>query len=353
MAVQQNGSAVESNEAELREILRKLKTRITIIGVGGGGSNTAERIWEAGVSDAEVYAANTDSQHLLTLSIPHKILLGRRTTRGLGAGDLPKVGEEAAKEAEEEIRRALEGADMVFITAGMGGGTGTGAAPLIAQLAKDMGVLTVAICSFPFSAEGKIRAENARWGLERLGEVADTVIVIPNDRLLDIAPRLSLKNAFKVADELLMRAVKGITEMVTRPGLVNLDFNDLKTVMKGGGVAMIGMGESSAPVGERIFEALEEAINSPLLDVDISTADGVLVNVTGGPDMSVSEAESMAEEILSRVSSRANLIWGAAIDPGLEKTIRVMVVMTGVRSEQITGRVARPSTGEMEVDMVR
>jgi len=327
-----------STEAELIELLRGLKTRISVVGVGGGGTNTAARIWEACTQDVEVYAANTDAQHLLMAKVPNKILLGRRSTRGLGAGDLPQVGEEAAREAEEEIREALRGMDIVFLAAGMGGGTGTGATPFMARMARDLGALTLALCTFPFKSEGKKRAENARWGLERLGEVADTVIVIPNDRLLDLAPRLSLEAAFRVADELLMKAVRGITELITRPGLVNLDLGDLKTIMKGGGVAMIGLGESDGRRKARAEEALEEAISSPLLDVDISTAQGVLVNVTGGPDMTISEAESVAEEIQKRVSAHANLIWGATVDPMLGGTMKVMMVMTGVRSAQIMGR---------------
>jgi len=224
----------DSLEADLIEVLQKLKTNIGIIGVGGGGSNTAARIWEEGVAGAEVIAANTDAQHLLSIDVPNKILLGRRSTRGLGAGALPQVGEEAAREAEEDLRKRLQDKHIVFITAGMGGGTGTGAAPVVAGIAKDMGALTVAITTTPFKGEGKYRMENAEWGLERLRNMADTVIVIPNDKLLELVPRLSLKAAFKVADELLMRSIKGITELITKPGLVNLDFNDLRTIMKGG-----------------------------------------------------------------------------------------------------------------------
>ena len=233
-----------SDDAELERILASLRTNVKIIGIGGGGTNTIDRLVEAGIIGAELYAANTDAQHLLTIRAPHKILLGRRVTRGLGAGALPQVGEEAAREAEEEIRAALQGADMVFLTCGLGGGTGTGGAPYVAQLSKEMGALTIAICTFPFRAEGAIRAENAEFGLEKLRNFADTVIVIPNDKLIELVPRLALNAAFKVADDVLMRAIKGITEVITKPGLVNLDFNDIKTIMKGGGVAMIGLGES-------------------------------------------------------------------------------------------------------------
>src|SRR5437879_6147732 len=284
---------VGAEDAELERILASLRTNIKIVGIGGGGCNTIDRLVESGIVGAELFAANTDAQHLLIIRSPHKLLLGRRVTRGLGAGALPQVGEESAREAADELRSVVQGADMVFITCGLGGGTGTGGAPVLAQLSKEAGALTIAICTFPFRAEGAIRAENAEYGLEKLRNFADTVVVIPNDKLLELVPRLALNAAFKVADDVLMRAIKGITEIITKPGLVNLDFNDIKTIMKGGGVAMIGLGESDRD--NRSEEAIEEAINSPLIDVDISAATGALVNVTGGNDMSVAEAEKLAE----------------------------------------------------------
>jgi cell division protein FtsZ len=340
-----------AEDEELEKILASLKTNIKIIGCGGGGSNTIDRLVESGIIGADLYAANTDAQHLLVVRAPHKVLLGRRSTRGLGAGSLPQVGEEAAREAEEDIRKILTGADIVFITAGLGGGTGTGSAPFIAQIAKDAGALTVAICTSPFKAEGAIRMENAEWGLERLRNVADTVIVIPNDKLLELVPRLSLNAAFKVADEVLMRAIKGITELITKPGLVNLDFNDLRTIMKGGGVAMIGLGEGEDD--DRIDQAVDQAINSPLIDVDISGASGALVNVTGGENMTVTEAEKVAEIIQSRVSPNARIIWGAVIDPTLNDKVRVMVVITGVKSKYILGPKETQTAKTMDVDFIR
>ena len=340
-----------AEDAELERILASLRTNIKIIGIGGGGTNTIDRLVEAGIIGAELFAANTDAQHLLTIRAPHKILLGRRVTRGLGAGALPQVGEEAAREAEDEIRAALQGADMVFITCGLGGGTGTGGAPYVAQLAKEMGALTIAICTFPFRAEGAIRAENAEYCLEKLRNFADTVIVIPNDKLIELVPRLALNAAFKVADDVLMRAIKGISEVITRPGLVNLDFNDIKTIMKGGGVAMIGLGESDSD--RRAEEAIEEAINSPLIDVDISTATGALINVTGGTDMTVSEAEKTAEIVQARISPNARIIWGAAVDPSIQHTLRVMLILTGVKSKQIYGPGEVLRGREAGVDVVR
>ena len=339
-----------ADDAELERILASLRTNIKIVGVGGGGTNTIDRLVEAGIVGAELFAANTDAQHLLTIRAPHKILLGRRTTRGLGAGALPQVGEEAAREAEEELRAALQGADMVFITCGLGGGTGTGGAPFIAQMSKELGALTIAICTFPFRAEGAIRAENAEYGLEKLRNFADTVIVIPNDKLIELVPRLALNAAFKVADDVLMRAIKGITEVITKPGLVNLDFNDIKTIMKGGGVAMIGLGESESD--RRSEEAIEEAINSPLIDVDISGATGALINVTGGTDMTVSEAEKVAEIVQARISPNARIIWGATIDPALQHKVRVMLILTGVKSKQIYGPEVLQRR-EAGVDVVR
>ena len=339
-----------ADDAELERILASLRTNIKIVGVGGGGTNTIDRLVEAGIVGAELFAADTDAPHLPTTRAPHRPLRARRTAGGRGAGALPQVGEEAAREAEEELRAALQGADMVFITCGLGGGTGTGGAPFIAQMSKELGALTIAICTFPFRAEGAIRAENAEYGLEKLRNFADTVIVIPNDKLIELVPRLALNAAFRVADDVLMRAIKGITEVITKPGLVNLDFNDIKTIMKGGGVAMIGLGESESD--RRSEEAIEEAINSPLIDVDIAGATGALINVTGGTDMTVSEAEKVAEIVQARISPNARIIWGATIDPALQHKVRVMLILTGVKSKQIYGPEVLQRR-EAGVDVVR
>ncbi len=323
-------------DEELEKILQELKTDIKVVGCGGGGSNTVQRMEEEGIKGAELFALNTDAQHLLYIRATNKILIGRKKTRGLGAGSLPQIGEDAARETEEEIRRSLEGADMVFATCGLGGGTGTGSAPVIAEAARDAGALTIAVVTLPFSVEGVVRRANAEAGLERLRDVTDTVIVVPNDKLLDIVPQLPLYAAFKVADEVLMRAVKGITELITKPGLVNLDFADVRTVMQKGGVAMIGLGESDGE--DRAEESVKKALKSPLLDVDISGATSALVNVVGGPDMTVSEAEGVVEEVYQRIDPNARLIWGAQVDPNLEHTVRTMLVVTGVKSPQIYGK---------------
>jgi cell division protein FtsZ len=324
------------NNEDLDQILAELKTEITVIGCGGGGSNTISRMMEEGIHGAKLIAINTDAQHLIRTQADQRILVGRQRTRGLGAGSIPQIGEEAALENEQEIRAVVSGSDMVFITVGLGGGTGTGVAPVVAKSAREEGALTIAIVTLPFSAEGAIRMENAEAGLERLRDVADTVIVVPNDRLLEVVPKLPLYAAFKVADEVLMRAVKGITELITMPGLVNLDFADVRTVMERGGVAMIGMGESDSE--DKAADSVKKAIRSPLLDVDISGATAALVNVVGGPDMTMEEAEGVVQEVYNRVDQNARIIWGAQIDPAMQNKMRTLLVVTGVRSPQIYGR---------------
>lgn len=327
---------VGESDEEIEAVLRELKTDIRVIGCGGGGSNTVQRMIEEGIQGAGLYALNTDAQHLLYIHADKKILIGRKTTRGLGAGSLPQLGEEAARESEEEIRAVVEGADMVFITCGLGGGTGTGAAPIVADEARKTGALTIAVVTLPFSVEGAVRRNNAEAGLERLRDVTDTVIVVPNDKLLEVVPRLPLQSAFKVCDEVLMRAVKGITELITKPGLINLDFADVRTVMQKGGVAMIGLGEADGE--DKATESVNKALRSPLLDVDISEANSALVNVVGGQDMTVAEAEKVIEEVYQRIDPNSRLIWGAQIDPELQHTVRTMLVVTGVKSDQIYGK---------------
>ncbi len=340
----------EDVEDEILEVLEQLKTNIKVIGVGGSGCNTVSRMYEEGIAGAELIAVNTDAQQLYYTKAHRRLLIGKKRTRGLGAGSLPQVGEEAARENEEEIKKIVEGADLVFVTCGLGGGTGTGAAPVVAEAAQEAGALTIATVTFPFSAEGAIRRANAEAGLERLREAADTVIVIPNDRLLDVVPNYPIQLAFKVADEILMRAVKGITELITKPALVNLDFADVRTIMEKGGVAMIGLGEASGE--DKATESIRKALRSPLLEVDISGAKAALVNVTGGPDMTIEEAERVVEEIYTKVDPDARIIWGAMIDPDLENTMRTLVIVTGVKSPQILGK--KPSTGKRYgIDLVR
>jgi len=329
-------------DEELEKILAAQKAKIKVVGTGGAGNNTINRMTEIGITGSETIAINTDAQDLLYTNADVKILIGKELTGGLGAGSVPKVGEDAAKESESDIKKSLAGADMIFITCGLGGGTGTGSAPVIADLSKKMGCLTVGVVTIPFSMEGNRRYENAIIGLEKMENIVDTLIVIPNDKLLELAPDLPLHTAFKIADEILTNAVKGIAELVTKAGLVNLDFADIKAVMSNGGVAMIGVGESDT--ANRAVEAVEKAINNPLLDVDIAGASGALINVAGGPDMTLDEARKVVETISSKLDEDARIIWGAQISEDLENTIRTMLIVTGVSSPQILGRKKPTST---------
>ncbi len=329
-------------DRELEELINKQHSKVKVFGVGGGGGNTISRMREIGIKGGEFIGVNTDAQDLLYTNADYKILIGRELTMGLGAGSNPKIGEEAAHESEQEIKKKLANCDMVFVTCGLGGGTGSGGAPVIASLAKKQGALTIGVVTLPFTIEGRKRIENAEYGLERLESFVDTLIVIPNDKLLEIAPELPLQTAFKVADEILTNAVKGITELVTKTGLVNLDFADVKAVMTNGGVSLIGMGESDS--ANRALEAVEKAITNPLLDVDTTNATGALINIIGGNDMSLDEARAIISYVGERLSPDAKMIWGAQLSPDMEKSIRVMIIITGVKSMQITGTNASPQT---------
>ncbi len=337
-SIPEKGPETTKNEIdmELESLLSQHKANIKVVGAGGAGNNTINRITEVGIIGVETIAVNTDAQDLLYTSSDKKILIGKELTKGLGAGSDPKIGREAAKESEAEIKKALTGADLIFITCGLGGGTGTGSAPVIAEIGKKLGALTVGVVTLPFSMEGAKRYENALMGLEDMEANVDTLIVIPNNKLLELAPDLPLHTAFKVADEILTNAVKGIAELVTKAGLVNLDFADIKAVMSDGGVALIGVGESDSE--NRATEAVEKAIQNPLLDVDVSGANGALINVSGGPDMTLEEARQVVETVGEQLDENAKIIWGAQISEDLGKTLRVMLIITGVKSSQILGR---------------
>jgi cell division protein FtsZ len=323
-------------DEELAELLKKQSAKIKVVGIGGGGGNSLSRMREIGIKGGELIAINTDAQDLLYANADQKILIGKELTQGLGAGSNPKVGEEAAKESASEIKKKLGDCDMVFITCGLGGGTGTGAGPVVASLAKKQGALTIGVVTLPFTIEGRKRIENAMNGLERMEAVVDTLIVIPNDKLLELAPELPLHTAFKISDEILTNAVKGTTELVTSAGLVNLDFADVKAIMVDGGVSLIGMGESDS--AQRAVEAVEKAVQNPLLDVDISNASGALVNIVGGPDMHLDECKTIIEAIGDKLNPEAKLIWGAQISAEMEKSLRVLLIVTGVQSSQILGQ---------------
>ncbi|WP_394296153.1 cell division protein FtsZ [Methanocella paludicola] len=327
---------VGDTDEDIMAVMEGLRTNVIVVGCGGGGSNSIARMADEGIIGARLFAMNTDAQHLLHTRADKKFLIGKKLTRGFGAGSLPEVGENAAKESLIEIKAAISSSDMVFVTCGLGGGTGTGSAPVVAQVAKEGGALTIAVVTTPFKVEGAVRKANAEKGLERLRKAADTVIVVPNDKLLEVVPNLPLQQAFKVADEVLTHAVKGITELVTKAGLVNLDFADIKTVMSNGGVAMIGLGEGK---GDKAAElSVRNALLSPLLDIDISGAKAAIVNVTGGSHMTIGEAEAVVEEVYNAIDPEARLIWGASVDPDLGDVIRTMVIITGVASTQILGK---------------
>lgn len=325
------------SDEELRKIVEGIKTSIKVVGSGGAGSNTLDRLIEMGIEGGDVIAVNTDALDLLYTNVPSKILVGASITGGIGAGNDPEVGRQCAEEDAKKFSEALTGADMVFVTCGLGGGTGTGSLPVIAETAKEQGALTIGVVTLPFSVEGRARAKNALEGLKRLRKYADTVIVIPNDRLLEIAPNLPINAAFKVADELLANAVKGITEMVTKPGLINLDFADVRAVMEGGGTALIGMGSSTkdTAMDERSRESVEKALSSPLLDTKVNTATGALVNVIGSKDMTLEEAEEIVRIVSENIAPDATIIWGAQMDESLDRNIiKTLLILSGVQTPQ-------------------
>ena len=354
--IKQSSIGAMSDE-ELKAALEQAIAKVRVVGAGGSGNNTMRRMKEVGIHGADLIAINTDVQHLLITPADKKVLIGKQITNGLGAGSNPEIGEAAAKESLKDLSAVLNGSDLVFVTCGMGGGTGTGSAPIVAQVARDIGALSIGIVTLPFSVEGKRRMQNALNGLRKLKKECDTVIVIPNDKLLEIVPELPLNAAFKVADEVLTNAVKGITELITKPGLVNLDFADVKTILSEGGSAMIGLGESSntSSSESRAMEAVEEALNSPLLDVDISEANKALINVVGGSDMTLREAEIICEAVAAKISDNAHIIWGAMIDDSLPKnSINTMVLVAGGRIPYLDMDKGEMKTAadELEIDYV-
>ena len=318
---------------------------IRVVGVGGGGGNAVNRMITGGVRGIDFVAINTDKQCLNYSAATMKLQIGDKLTRGLGAGGKPEVGAKAAQESEDEIRKMLEGADMVFITAGMGGGTGTGGAPGVARIAKDMGILTVGVVTRPFNFEGRRRIDQANAGISDLKEQVDALVVIPNERLKLVSDqKITFQNAFEVADNVLRQAVQSISELMTVPGLINLDFNDVATIMRNAGFAHMGVGRASGK--EKAAEAAKMAIESPLLETSISGARGVLLNITGSPDMGLEEVEQAAAMVQEAAHPEAHIIFGAAIDEGLDDEIRITVVATGFDS-QPTG-LAKPAAVAVE-----
>lgn len=302
--------------------------KIKVIGVGGGGNNAVNRMIDAGVQCVEFIAVNTDKQDLMLSDATQKIQIGAKLTKGLGAGAVPEVGEKAAEESRDDIALAIQDADMVFVTAGMGGGTGTGAAPIVAEIAKEMGILTVGIVTKPFWFEGATRSKNCLKGLENLKSSVDTLVVIPNDKLLDVAEnKTPLTESFKMADDVLRQGVQGISDLISRPGLISLDFADIKTIMKNTGYAHMGVGKATGE--NRAHDAALKAINSPLLETTITGAKGVILNVTGGSDLGILEIQTASELITEAADKDANIIIGAIIDEALGEEIQVTVIATG------------------------
>ncbi len=308
--------------------------RILVIGTGGAGNNTVHRIMQIGIQGAKCIAVNTDQQHLDVTKAHVKLLIGRNTTRGLGAGGYPRIGEAAAEESREELAEILSDADLVFVAAGMGGGTGTGSAPIIADIAKKMGSIVVGVVTMPFNVE-RGRMIKAKQGLRKLRYYSDTVVVIDNNRLLDLVPNLPIEEAFSVADEILANMVKGITECISIPSLINLDYADVRSILTDGGVAMVGIGEGEGE--NRVEKAVKNALDCPLLDVDIVGATGALIHITGGNDLTLSEATLAAELVTDKMIEDANVIWGARKDPRAEGMVRVILILTGVTSPQLLG----------------
>ncbi|MFA5992666.1 MAG: cell division protein FtsZ [Candidatus Pacearchaeota archaeon] len=328
--------------------LKAGKANIKVFGVGGAGCNAVTWLFNKGISGATVYAANTDALHLSITKSDEKILIGKELTRGLGCGGYPNKGREAAKESLAEVKKSVSSADMVFIIAGMGGGTGTGAAPVFAQMAKEVGAVVIGVVTMPFECE-KSRIDKAEFGLQELREAVDTCIVIDNNRLVDIAGNLPIEQAFAVANELVSTMIKGIVETITLPSLINLDYADVSSIMKNGDVAVIGIGESDT--SNRVDEAVRQALTHPLLDVDYRGASGALIHITCGPDMKLEEFDNIGKLITENLNPEAQVIIGARINKEFQGKIRVITIMTGVKSPYILGRSQFENTTSLKSQM--
>ena len=332
-----NGTELEVGQANIK-----------VFGVGGAGNNMVGWLYEKGIKGAEIIGANTDKQHLDIINADRKILLGKGVTRGLGCGGFPEKGAESAQESLQEVKEALKGCDMAFVCAGMGGGTGTGAAPCVAQVAKDIGAIVIGTVTMPFRIE-RARVDKAEFGLQQLRQACDTVIVIDNNRLVSIAGNLPIQQAFAVANELVSTMIKGIVETIAVPSLVNLDYADVKAIMTNGGVAAIGVGASDT--NNRVEEAVRGALSNPLLDISYKGATGALIHVSGGPDMTLDEISRVGELVTESLDPDANVIWGARVEDSMKGKITVMTIITGVKSPWILGKVdyTKPSVRAREI----
>ena len=321
------------------------RARIKVIGVGGAGNNAVNRMLDAGINSAEYFVVNTDSQILMLSPCQNKIQIGSELTKGLGAGADPEIGRKAAEESKEDLTKAVKDTDLLFITAGMGGGTGTGAAPVIAKIARDLNILTIAVVTEPFSFEGKKRMENTASGLNNLKKYVDTLVVIPNDKIKTVveATTTPLTEAFRVADNILKQSIRGLTELIVNPSLINLDFADVKTILKDKGVAHLGVGVANG--ANRIIEAVRVAIMSPLLETTIEGARGVILNIVGGKDLTIAEVTDAAELVKSVVDASANIIFGARIDPNVQDEVEITIIATGFPGYDTARRDEEPVRG--------
>lgn len=327
-------NALKNSDDMIGEAVRQ--ANIKVIGCGGAGNNMVSWLYKKGIKGAEIIACNTDQQHLNISEADRKFLLGKNVTRGLGCGGFPEKGAESAQESLQEIKEALKDADMVFTCAGMGGGTGTGSAPIVAQVARDMGAIVIGTVTMPFKIE-RARVDKAEFGLQQLRQVSDTVIVIDNNRLVQIAGNLPIQQAFAVANELIATMIKGIVETIAVPSLVNLDYADVKAIMSNGGVAAIGVGSSDT--NNRVEEAVKGALSNPLLDISYEGAQGALIHVTGGPDMTLDEVNRIGELATESLDDDANVIWGARVVDDMKGRLTVMTIITGVNSPWILGKI--------------
>ena len=328
-------NALKNKEKNKFQGIEVKQANIKVFGAGGAGNNMVSWLYKKGIKGAEIIAANTDQQHLNISEADRKILMGKDTTRGLGCGGYPEKGAEAARESIQEIKDSLKGVDMAFVCAGMGGGTGTGGAPIIAKVARELGSIVIGTVTMPFKIE-RARVDKAEFGLQQLREITDTVIVIDNNRLVQIAGNLPVKQAFAVANELIATMIKGIVETIAVPSLVNLDYADVKAIMTNGDVAAIGVGSSDTK--NRVEEAVHGALNNPLLDISYQGATGALIHIAGGPDMTLDEVTRVGELVTESMDQDANVIWGARISEEMKGKLTVMTIMTGVKSPWILGK---------------
>ncbi|MGC9037119.1 MAG: cell division protein FtsZ [Candidatus Micrarchaeia archaeon] len=318
------------NEEEL------FKPKIAVVGVGGGGNNAVQRLSQMDIKGASLFAFNTDAKHLGMLNNNiTKLILGKELTHGLGAGGFPEIGEKAAELSRGEIALLLKDTNLVFLTAGMGGGTGTGAAPIVSRVAKEQGAIVIGIVTMPFSLE-RVRLETAKRGIEKLRQNVDTLVVIDNQRLVDLYPNLPIEKAFALADEITAKAVRGITETITQPSLINLDFADVRNIMSAGGLAMISVGTGQGT--NKVSDVVESTLKNKLLDVDYSKATGVLIHIIGGPDLTLGEANEIGTRLTEHIAPNANVTWGARLDPSYENRVEVIAIFTGVSGASVLGK---------------